>query len=102
MKNLKRSWETRCWVDGHSSAHIVEWSSKEEAIEQCKIAMAGTPFVAACKVVRLEVVEVDILHGVFREAVSHRWNGNREGTFEHQNFEGKEMLPSSMPPVEIQ
>jgi hypothetical protein len=98
-----RTWQTRCWVDGKATVHIVAWSSKEEAIEQCKIAMAGTPFVAARDVVRLEVVGTErFSSGETNEFLSDRWSGNSEGTFDHMIVDGTHMLPSSMPPVEIQ
>lgn len=89
-----RTWQTRCWVDGQAAVHNVPWSSKEEAIEQCKVAMAGTPFVAAREVVRLEVVGTDVFSsGETREFISDRWKHDfRFGGFIQVINDGTEII----------
>ena len=55
--------------------------------------MAGTPFVAAREVVRLEVVGTETFSsGEVREYVSDRWNGNDSGTFDHTIQDGTEII----------
>ena len=87
-----RTWSTRCWVDGHANVHNVSWRSKEDAIEQSKIAMAGTPFVAACEIVRLEVIGTRFVDGKREEVIQHAWKQTSSGRFITRVSDGTEIL----------
>jgi len=95
-----RTWDTRAWVDGRRDPDIQKWANIDEAMA---MADAGMKHRNSDSIARLEIVGTRFVGGKREETLHHRWKQDyRFGGFRHTINEGTEILPSSMPSVEIQ
>jgi len=85
----KTTYSTRCWIDGKPGVHNVDWKTRDEAFDECVLAMRGTALVPTDLVQCLQIIERDSLGS---ERIIDRWEQAENRAFTHSIRDGVVML----------
>jgi|TARA_R110000796_G_scaffold234142_1_gene352752 hypothetical protein len=85
----KTTYSTRCWIDGKPGVVNVDWNTRDQAFDECVLAMRGTAFVPTDLVQCIQIIATDSLGS---ERVIDRWEQADNRAFTHSIRDGVVLL----------